>query len=743
MTDNLSFTAKITYIPYFDEKSSWGVLDVVTEQNLPHSRKTFDFDLDTNQTIEKYSTRLVGKLPTPHIGQEISVLAYHEYNTKFKRDQYTIVQLTSKQPKTQAENIAYLKSLVTDNQAESLLKSYPNIVQEIIDGVDNVDLNLLPGIGKITYDKIKDKVIENFAISDILGLLVPLGVSFSKIQKLMDGERNPQILKEKIIKNPYCLTSIPGISFITADKIAIQLNPILKESEERLIAFVSHYLRDIGEQFGDTYTEINELKSAVIDGITECDKFFDKWIEKEKLANNGSGNIVHVENDSVGLKWFWLSEKFIIDKILELNSAIPLEVTEESILSGIEKAEKKLGFQFTQEQIDVIKMTSTKNFSILTSMAGCGKTTITRGIIEVYEEMGYSIYLASLSAKAAIRSRDVTNHETATIHRMLGSNGIEFEFDKDHKLPCDVLILEECSMTNTSLFRSVLEAVDTEMTKVIFVGDFKQLPPISAGNTFYDLIVGNPYNLMITELTKIQRQAEDSAIIVDGNKIRLGINPVPNKEPKIVHGKSNDLYYIFKQDKEDIFTTAVSSYISSVKQKGIDNVIVLCPRKKDTLNSTFELNKAIQKRINYENKDNKFIHGDKSFWLIDKVTHLKNDYKRNVFNGEIGTVVRINVKDMVVKYLDKEITYTHEDIIDLDLSYAVTVHKAQGDEREDVILVLDNSHFKLLSNQLIYTGITRAKSRCMIIAQPFAFDKGLEENATQRKTWTKNGGLLK
>lgn len=736
-TKIVEFTGKIYGNPrFYDSNSSFGVVVISTQDDVPYAKKSLDYDIESNDTQETRTIVVAGKIPEPDMDAIYKIRGIHKFVEKFKQHQYEVVSMMSVAPKTVDDCKTYLQSLCTEKQVEVMLNVYPNIVQDIINGKDDyVDLNLLSGIGDVTWEKIKDKVISNFAIADVINLLVPLGISFNKLKKLLDDEPNPQILKEKLLRNPYVITEISGITFKTADKIATQLNTNFKDSEERLIAFVKYFLEEVGNNSGDTYISIEKIRDEIIENVPEVEKYLKEYIQKE-IENP---KFLHIEDDKIGLKYFYDSEKLIIEILNKINDSIPLEVTDEAIQIGVEKAQEKLGFLFTDEQLVAIKNTTKNNFSILTSKAGCGKTSITRGILDVYNEMGYSIYIAALAAKAAIRSQEVTGYTSSTIHRMLGSKGTTFDYNENNKLECDVLILEECSMINTILFKDVLKAINTEKTKVIFVGDYLQLSPISSGNTFYDLINNESYNFMIQKLTQIQRQAMDSAIIVDGNKIRDGISPIGEKEPRIVHGVNNDLYYLFKSDAESIFNTAISSYISSVKQKGIENVVLLSPRKKGTLNSTEEINKEIRRRLNSENENIKFVHGEKSFWLNDRVINVKNNYNKTIFNGEIGTITDITNKEVVVDFSGRTIIYNHTDIDELDLAFALTIHKVQGSEYSDVIIVLDNSHFMLLSNQLIYTAVTRSKERCLIISTSFAFDKGLEENKTRRNTWTKEG----
>lgn len=729
--EQLTFLGKVREVRFYSDDSSWGFIKVEVDETVPFSIKEMDYNFETNQTDSKWVSNVVGKMPKPEIGMLYEIEGVHKYNEKYRSDQWEVINIGSTAPKTVEHQVEYLKALVTEKQARTILEQYPNIVDDVIKGVDNVDLELLKGIGQETWDKIKDKIVENFAIGDILALLIPIGISLNKVRKLLDGEKNVEILKKKLIENPYVLTAIDGISFTTADKIAVQLNPDLRVSEERLVAFIRHHLNEIGESSGDTWVEKSEIKDGVIKNVPECEKFLDSFLEKESLENK----ILFVDGDKIGLMYLRKYEEYIWNKLIELDKAIPLEVTEEQFKKGIEAAEYSQQFHFTEEQIDVLRNVLKSNFSTCGGRAGSGKTTISRAILNIYEEAGYSIAVAAFSAKAAQRAKEVTGFNAMTIHRLLGAKGFNsFTFDENEKLPVDVLLLDECSMLSTSLMKHVVAAIDTTKTKLVMVGDVMQLPSLSAGNTFFDIVEKNAFQTNI--LTKIQRQAEGSAIIADANKIRDGISPIYAKESKIIH--NNEMFYLFRSDREAIFNIAISSYLKAVEEKGIDNVILISPRRQGVLNSSIEINKQIQKVFNFENENNKLVHGKREFRLKDKVLHIKNDYEKGVMNGETGYVVEVNAKSIVVDYSDKLITYDNSNLNDLDLGYSTSVFKSQGSQAKDVIITLDNSHFMLLSNQLFYTAVTRASERCLVIAEPFAFDKALEENKSIRRTWTKD-----
>lgn len=730
MPEEIEFIGKIDRIIFYSEDSSWGVLSVTTKDIVPFSKTTFDYDVDSNQMKEASSVSIVGKMPHPSVGDIYSIKGKHIYSAKYKQDQYEISSMLATAPKTIADQKAYIQSLCTEKQAEAILSSYPNIVEDILNGSENVDLELLSGIGQITWDKIKDKVISNFAISDILSLLVPIGISFNKIHKLLDNEPNPQILREKLLNNPYVIVNVAGISFKTADKIATQLNPSLKESEGRLVAFVQFILNDIGENRGHTWLTISELKNEIISNIPECEKFCDIWIEKEKQNNK----IVHIEDNKIGLKRFYDSEIFIWNEIVELSKTTVLFVSEENITEGIRIAEEQLGFNLTEEQKSVVINMTKSNFSLSSGKSGTGKTTTARALLNIYKHAGYSVVVTAFTAKAAKRAQQATGFSGQTLHRLLGI-GMDGYSSDINQIPYDVVFIDENSLNPLYLMKKIFEFTRNQDIKIILCGDNKQINPLGIGNVFSDLLEKDCFNKNI--LTQIQRQAADSGIIVDGNLIRDSIDPISKKESRLVHGINKDLIYIFKSDKDEIFRTAISSYIKSFQEKGIGNTVLLVPFKTKGLNSTKQYNKIIQQELNLENKENKFIHGDSEFWLNDFVIHIKNNYEKNIFNGSQGIITKIEKDCILVDFDGDLIKYTHEDISELELSYAITPFKFQGSEAKDCIVVMDISHYILLSNAYLYTSMTRARERCLIITDTAAYDRCMTENKSERNTWLK------
>jgi exodeoxyribonuclease V alpha subunit len=731
MSDTENFRGKILQVRYYSEDNNFGVCVVELDKEIPYSKISLDYDIETNIQKSIYTTVIAGKMPQPKIGFVFDIEGEHDYVAKYKQNQYKIVYAKHLRPQTQDEQKEYLKAILTDRQTETLLSVYPTIVDDIINGNDEVDINLLSGIGESTWNNIKEKIIENFSNSEIISLLTPLGISMKKISKLLDGEKNQDILKEKLISNPYILTAVKGISFITCDKIAVQLNPSLMESETRLIAFIKYHLGEIGNGDGHCYIRIIDLKNEVIKIIPECEKFFLEYIEKEKE----NPKVLHIEEKKVGLLYYYNSEKFIYNLMNEVHASIPLEIKEENIDNGIKIAEEQQGFSYSDEQKNILIEMTKNNLNVLSGLAGSGKSSLSRGILNIYKNAEYRIGVCALSAKAAKRCSETTGFAGITIHRLLESNTLSFERNEHNKLEeYDVLLVDESSMINSQLAYSLFKAIDSSKTKIILVGDFAQLSPISYGQPFTDVcLTENKYQKNI--LTEVFRHAKSSGIFIDAMKIRKGESPISFDEKRVVHG--GDMVYILSEDKEYLHDVALKSYLKAVEEDGIENVVLLVPRKNSVLNSTGQFNSEIQAIVNEVNLDKFYKYGNKKFCLNDWVIQTVNDKERKIFNGYMGRVVEIRNDGISVSFEGNIVKCKGEEVGQLDLGMSLSFHKSQGSQWHTVILVLDMNSFMLLSSQALYTGLTRSQNRAMLLAQPKAFKMCLKENKNQRKTWLK------
>lgn len=568
------FTARISYERFYSENTSWGVYSFNTTDQLPNCQKiTTHKDLFGDEHGDAFVGTLAGRMQQLCIGSEYKITATYKDDNKYGA-QYVPITVYALAPQTVEDSKIFLKSLIPESVADSLLTVYPNVVNDVADGkLDTIDFSKVKGVREKTWKKIKDKIIDNYLISDIITLLKPLGVTFTMIKNLLSNEPNPGLLKQKIENNPYYLCSMKGFGFKKVDKLALKLKPELLESRERCIAFISYYLTEIGENDGHTWCSVDILKAAVEDSAPECIDVFDGVIE-----NN---SFLHQYENRIGLKLYYNLEMKILSIIQErLNKPSPVPIENDEIEAGIAKAEQEQGFSYTDEQKSIIRSILTQSISFVTGKAGTGKSSILRGIIRAYSLANHNISACALSAMAAQRITEATDYPAMTIHRTLGCHGPnKFDYNKDCKLISPVVLMDEASMVNVQIFLAWLEAID-DNTKIIICGDYKQLPPIGFGNIFSDLIHCLPKE-NINELTKVMRQAEKSGILTDANLIRDNKNPITEvlTSKKLVHGELQDMYYMFRDTRDSLHQLALKMFFSAVESDGVDNVGIAVPRR--------------------------------------------------------------------------------------------------------------------------------------------------------------------
>ena len=739
----IEFKAIITYCRYYNSDSDWGVYGFSTEDDIPYFETETNpinhFDGEQKNSDKKFSS-LAGKMQELTIGGEYLVKANYVYN-KIYGHQYKPISIYALLPQTEESQLMFLKSIISPTIAENLISTYPNVVNDIVNGeLKEIDYNRVKGVREYTWNIIKEKVINNYLISDIISMLKPLGVTYTMIKKLLSDEPNPALLKKQIEENPYTLTKIPQLGFKRIDALALKLKPELLKSIERLAAFVKFYLTDIGDTLGNTWCSITLLKTAISNNVPECADQFE-WM----LNNN---DFLHIEGTRIGLKYYYDIEMKIYNLLFEKSKKqTDINIPNEKIEQAIKHAEDEQGFEYVSEQLDAINKTLHRTVSLITGKAGSGKTSIIRAIINSYTENHYTVTASALSAMAAQRITEATSFPAMTIHRTLGCVGLnEFTFNKDNHMITNVAFMDEGSMVNASLFLDWIEAID-DNTRIIISGDHKQLPPIGFGNVFSDLIEMFD-DTIVSELKKPMRQAEKSGILVDANMIRENINPIIEKlQPRIIHGELHDMYYMFRTNRQSLFDIAVKTFLKSVESDGIDNVVIAVPRKKDCLNCTHELNKVIQDKLLGSEKKSIFGY-DTEYKLGAKVMQTVNDYDKNIFNGEIGYITEISEhiegkkkeEYCIVTYTDifgkeKFIEYKKKELGQIDLAYAMTVHKLQGAGKKIVIGIIDNTHYQLLDNCMLYTMLTRAKQRCLLLAEPQAFLQCIRTSHNKRNTW--------
>ena len=779
------FIATITYSIYYNQQTSYGIYEFTTDDKLPYTNDYLYKDKS------KYLGCLSGNMQELYCETDYKVIAKLKYNKKYKKYDYFIESIFSEQPKTPNEQRKFLEVLCTKRQADIILESYPNIIEDVMTG-KHIDTSKFKGIGDKTFQPIKDKILENYIIQDIVVLLRPLGVTFNTIKKMLGVEDNPSLLKQKIMENPYILTSVHGLGFKKVDELALKLNPDLKSSLQRTKAFLFYIFREIASSEGHTWISKRDLIGYVRKDLRECIDIYKDFIEQE----TEDPMLLYIYDEKIGLLKYYNTAKNIVESLFWLDSLESMiePFTEDEMDESIKQTEKELGFEFTLEQKEVIKSINEHNVIIVTAPSGAGKSTTIKGIFDlltrakVKDEFISSEYnqihsedimgndefstsnelcqgsygdisvigdhsvvkigQSALSAKAAKRMKEVSGQQAMTMHRMLGFGGNNgdggkggFAFKKDFPMKYHVNVFDEVSLVNKSLINSYINAIRPH-SKLVLIFDFAQLPPIGSGDFTRDILKSK---LCINKFTKVHRQGEKSGILMDANKIRVGINPIEKLEKKIVHGELKDMFYRFETDKEKMRDMAVEAYLKSVEDVGLEEAVIITPRKRKCINSATELNKIIQdKLIPYGVKSlTRWKDGEQCiFKLGAKVMQKKNNYDKDkmVFNGDEGYITDIDKNGFTISFTlengKREVIYTNSELDQIELSYCISVHASQGSQYHSVICVFDTSSYIMLNRKILYTAITRARKKCMLISEPRAFKVCLDdENNKPRNTF--------
>lgn len=748
---------------YYNEQNFYSISVIELDEELPGTEK--------DKINNKYTTKLVGRSIPLSTSSKYKVTAKFIFNEKYGY-QYEIVSIkpiVSEESQSTLNN-SYLQAIITPNQYETLNNAYPNIVQNLLDDPNfEPDYTKLKGIKQKSWEKIREKILKYQQIGDILALLVPLGVSNNMIDKLVSYEPNVDILKTKLKSNPYEFTRIQGFGFLTVDKLALKINPDLATSSFRVAACTRHVLEEEAmngylwvsiQDFGKDFCKIIPPGAPE---FNECFKHVKDLIQVEReLTKDNNSTLLHVVDDVIGLQKYYNIEESIWKYLKRLNNTTNYEPNR-SLEEAIEETNNYFStadrrVELTDEQISAIKSTIENKVVIITANAGAGKTVCIKGILNLFRN--YNVATAALSGKAARRIEEATGVPSNTIHRLL-----EWQVDggfarnEDNPLNVDLIILDECSMIDDVLLLNLLKAMPAE-AKLVLVFDDAQLSPIGAGSPAKDLLSSN---LCINRLTKIHRQAESSGIKLDANKIRKNQDIFTDEDidydefgnrfitSPVIHGADKDMeiymYTDSKMSQDKIFQQAYDLYFDLLRENdgNVDKVTIVVP-KKDGVNSTRNFNNRIQERllgrepselVIKESDDGKYKVFKKGARVIQRNV---NDYERNVMNGEIGIIENISEKFCTLNFDNGEkIVQMPKPLMrNMELAYAITVHSMQGSECENVIAILDNSHYILLDCALFYTAVTRAQKKCYLLMQPSAYKNALLKNKTERRTYLKD-----
>ena len=679
--------------------------------------------------IGKYNTCTIkGNFQELNLGIEYTVKA-KEVSDKYGVG-YEVVNIRREKPTTEASTRTFLYEILTYHQTETLLSVYPDIVDRIMnDNLDDIDLTKTKGIKEYTFNVIKQKVIENFKLAELVEEFRGL-FSLSIIKKLYDKYPSVEKIKEVIRTEPYeCLCNLSGIGFKTADSMLLQLEqeakdckqngktPILffgfelKDSYQRAKACVDYILNE-NETNGNTYIKIGELKK-------QCEILVPESIKHLPSILKGDNDVVF-DRDllCVCRKNTYDTEKYIADKIksgLLINTKLDCDYT---------KFQKLDGFDLTDEQCKTSEYMCKHNIVMLVGYGGSGKSSSTQAFVNMLDHYNKSSLLLAPTGRAAKVLAGFTGKNAMTIHRGLGyMPPAHWEYNEENPMDYDVVIVDEFSMCDIFLFRHLLEGIDFNRTKLLLIGDDAQIPSVGAGNVLYDLLCSEC--VPTVTLKKVFRYGTGGLSTV-ATDTRLQSEYLDKEKKTGMQVFGDDKSYIFMGlNKEKIVDYAVKLYKSLIDKgyKKEDVVVLSCYNVGDY--GVIELNKKLQNAINPD-PESKITFGDSEFRLNDIVMNYVNDYKaikyneefiddKNttfIANGESGKVVKIMRDAMVVDY-DGELIYCPKSSMkNIRLAYAISTHKSQGGQFKQVILLTPSAHTYMLNSNLLYVGISRAKENC-------------------------------
>jgi exodeoxyribonuclease V alpha subunit len=674
---------------------------------------------------------VVGNLMAPIPGEIIRMRGEWANHPKYG-EQFKIVQYRSMVPASVYGIEKYLGSGLIKGigpvMAKRIVKVFGKETLEIIER-DTEKLVEVHGIGKKRIGMIRKAWEEQKEIREVMLFLQTHGVSSGYATKIFKQYGSLSI--EVVKKNPYRLAmDIFGIGFVTADRIAEKLG-FAKDSDVRAeagILYVLHQLSDEGhvyypfEPLIEKCQEILEVEREVITKALSAISSQEKIVIEE--LSEGTGN------KAVYLAKFHFSETSVAERVRILANA-PKSIRKIDSEKAVAWVQGQLSITLADRQIEAVKTAIENKVMVITGGPGTGKTTIINAILKIFSKLKVAMLLAAPTGRAAKKMSEATGYEAKTIHRMLEYSIQKggFQKNEDKPLECALLIVDEASMIDIILMHHLLKAVPGPAT-LILVGDVNQLPSVGAGNVLRDIIASGAVG--VVELNEIFRQAKESLIIVNAHRINNGhIPPLkPSRE------KLDDFYFIEQEEPEEVLKTVLDLVKKRIPGRfrfdPIDDIQVLTPMHKGTVGAS-NLNMELQKALNPSEEE--LVRGTRAFHVRDKVMQIRNNYDKEVFNGDIGRITRIDQEnqEVMISFDGREVAYDYTDLDEIVLAYAVSVHKSQGSEYPAVIIPLLTQHYVMLQRNLIYTAVTRGRKLVIIIGSKRALAIAVKNNRTEKR----------
>lgn len=671
---------------------------------------------------------------------------------------YKVLNIKRDVPTTEEDMYLFLSEILTPNQAKVLYENYPDIVQRVKENrLDDIDFNKLKGIKEYTFGVIKRKIIENFCLADLVvefqGFL-----NLSMIKKIYAKYTSIEKLKEKLAQDPYkCLCGLAGVGFKTADGILLDMEKASKTNIEKgkkpIIEFKSDlrtsperclscllYMLEENENNGHTKMNLADLRAEMMKLVPACANHFVTAVK---------ANEIHYNKDTMDVA---LSRTYNLEHKIAQTILYVLHTKKDEWDCDIEKYRTVNGSTLSDEQMGAVANVCKYPISILNGAGGTGKSFSTQAVINMLKDHHKTFRLFSPTGKAAKVLADYTKENATTIHRGLGYTPMGWGYNQEHKIMCDIVIIDEFSMVDIQLFKRVIDAVDFNTTKLLLIGDNAQLPSVSCGNLLHDFM--ETKLIPTTTLTKVFRYGEGGLMKV-ATDVRFCEPYLTSsmKSKMTTFGDNKD--YTFVDLPSEVIPQNVVGLYKKLLEKGysIDDIQVLTAKNVGDC-GTVVLNNMIQKVANPNYGSEVFMKvGDTTYFEGDLVIQKVNNYKAEldlqhlsewekdmysasedvptafIANGETGIVREIYKSYCIIEFDGVFVKYYRADMQMISLGYSITIHKSQGSSIKIVILCTPQSHIYMLNSNLLYVGLTRMKERCYHLGALNSINQAVKKKA--------------